>query len=99
MFTKAACAHKFTLPAYTISAYPHALRRGGLPAIADMLSVNYEPLPMRKAGTLQQGSIAAAMPKAQSGGMGMLPILHTCQALQVKAVAAGRNVRTSWGEF
>ena len=43
-------------------------------------------------GTLQQGSITAAMPKAKGGCMGMLPIRHTCQALQVKAVAAGRNV-------
>jgi len=27
-----------------------------------------------KTGTLQQGRITAAMPRAQSGGMGMLPI-------------------------
>ena len=64
----------------------------GAPAIADMLSLNYEPLPMRNTGTLQLGSITAAMPSAQSGGMGMLPILHTSQALQLKVVAAGRSV-------
>lgn len=41
---------------------------------------------------LLQGGITAAMPRVKSGGMGMLPIRKTSHALQLKAVAVGRNV-------
>ena len=46
--------------------------------------MNYEPLPMRKTGALQQGSITAAMPKEQDSGMGMLPIRQASQARELK---------------